>query len=60
MVLVMAGHEAGPVSQWLLKGFFSQAKAKGDYQAQVHSDQTVLMIVRREAGPVALWSKMLK
>ncbi len=48
----MARHEAGPVSQWPFKGLFSQAKAKGEYQAWVHSDQMVLMIVRREAVPL--------
>jgi hypothetical protein len=39
---------------------FSQAKAKGDYQARVHSNQMVLTIVWREAGPVARWPKTLK
>jgi hypothetical protein len=33
MVLVMARHEAGPVFQSLSRAIFSQAKAKGDYQA---------------------------
>ncbi len=31
------------------RAVFSQAKAKGNYQAQVQSDQMVLMIVIREA-----------
>ncbi len=39
---------------------FSQAKSKGNYQAQVHSDQMVPVIVRREAGPVIWWPKTLK
>ncbi len=52
MVLVIARREAGPVSRCALKGYIlSQAKAKGDYQAQAHSDQMVHMKVRREAGP---------
>jgi hypothetical protein len=42
------------------KAVFSLAKAKRDYQAQVYSDQMVLAIVRREAGPVAWWPKTLK
>jgi hypothetical protein len=42
------------------RAVFSQAKAKGDYQAVVHLHQMVLMIVRQEAGPVAWWPKMLK
>ncbi len=33
---------------------------KGSYQAQVHSDQMVLVMVRWEAGPRGRWSKMLK
>jgi hypothetical protein len=41
------------------QGLYS-LKAKGNYQARVHSDQTVLMIVRQEAGPVAWWLKTLK
>jgi hypothetical protein len=60
MVLMMAMWEAGPVTWWPLKAVFSQAKAKGDYQAQVYSDQMVLVIVRQEAGPVAWWPKTLK
>jgi hypothetical protein len=35
----------------------SEAKVKGNYQAQLHSDQIVLMVVRREAGPVARVAK---
>ncbi len=35
----------------------SQAKAKGNYQAPVHSDQMVLVVVRREAGRVARVAK---
>jgi hypothetical protein len=35
------------------RALFSQAKAKGNYQARVHSDQMVLVIVRWEYGPVA-------
>jgi hypothetical protein len=35
----------------------SQAKAKGEHRASVQSDQMVLGIVRREAGPVAWWPK---
>jgi hypothetical protein len=58
MVLVMARHEAGPGGR--SRAVFSQAKARGNYQAQVHSDQMVLMIVRRKAGPVAWWPKTLK
>jgi hypothetical protein len=55
MVLVMARREAGLVTWWLLKGCIlsSYSLAKGDYQTQGHLDQMVLMIVRREAGPVA-------
>jgi hypothetical protein len=62
MVLMMAKHEAGPVTQQLLKGctVFSQAQAKRDYQSRDHSTQMVLIIVRREAGPVAWWPKTLK
>ncbi len=36
MVLVKARQEAGPVTQWPLVAIFSQAKAKGDYQVEVH------------------------
>ncbi len=43
-----------------LSAEFSQAKAKRDYQAWVHSDQMVLAIVRRKAGSVAWWPKALK
>jgi hypothetical protein len=42
------------------RAVFFKAKAKGNNQAQIHSDQMVLLMVRREAGPVAWWSKMLK
>jgi hypothetical protein len=42
------------------RAVFSQAKAKGIYQAWVYSDQMVLLIVRWEAGPVAWWPKTLK
>jgi hypothetical protein len=42
------------------RAVFSQAKAKGNYQARVNSDQVILMIVRQKAGPVARWPKMLK
>ncbi len=33
---------------------------KGGCQAQVHSDQMVLVMIRWEAGPHERWSKMLK
>ncbi len=36
MVLVMARHEAGPVSQWLLKDCILSSKSQGDYQALIH------------------------
>ncbi len=42
------------------RAVFSQAKAMGDYQARVLLDQTALIIVRREAGPVSWWPKTLK
>jgi hypothetical protein len=42
------------------RAVFSQDKAKGNYQAQIHSDQMVLVIVKRQAGPVASWLKMVK
>ncbi len=35
------------------RAVFTQVKAKGDYQAWVHSDQKVLVIIRLEAGTVA-------
>jgi hypothetical protein len=35
-------------------------KPRENYQAQVHSDQMVLMRVRQEAGPVAWWPKTIK
>jgi hypothetical protein len=35
------------------KAIFSQAKAKRDYEAQVHLDQMVLVLVKQEAGLVA-------
>jgi hypothetical protein len=55
MVLVMVRQEAVRVTRWPLKGCIlsSYSPAKEDYQAQVHLDQMVLMIVRWEAGPVA-------
>ncbi len=42
------------------RAVFSQAKAKENYQAHVHTDQMVLVIVRQEARPVAWWPKTLK
>jgi hypothetical protein len=60
MVLVMARREAGPGPGGRSKAILSEVTASGDYQAQVHSDQMVLVIVRREVGPVALWPKRLK
>jgi hypothetical protein len=61
MVLMMAKQEAVPVIPGgHSRAVFSQAKAKGDYQALIHSDQMVLLIVRREVGPVAWWPKTLK
>jgi hypothetical protein len=42
------------------KDVFSQAEAKKNNQAGVHSDQMILVILRQEAGPVAWWAKMLK
>ncbi len=35
-------------------------KLKGDYQAQVHSGQVVLVVVRQGAGPHERWPKILK
>ncbi len=60
MVLVMARQEAYQLYLEASQGLYSQAKAKGDYLAQIHSDQMVLVIARREAGPVAWWPKTLK
>jgi hypothetical protein len=60
MVLMMARREADWLPTGLSKAVFSQAKAKGNYQARVHSDQMILMIVRQEAGLVAWWQKTLK
>jgi hypothetical protein len=56
----MARREAGLVAQRPLRGCIPQAKAKGDYQARVHSDKMVLVVVRWEAGLVAWWPKTLK
>jgi hypothetical protein len=42
------------------RAVFSQAKAKGNYQAQVHSDPMDLVLVRWEAGLVAWWPRTLK
>jgi hypothetical protein len=52
MVLLIARHKVGLLPGGCSRAIFSQAKAKVDYQAQVHSDQMVFMIVRRDAGPV--------
>jgi hypothetical protein len=61
MFFVIARREAGPCQRKPnSKAALSQAKTKGNYQAQVHSGQMVLMVGRREAGPVAWWPKMLK
>jgi hypothetical protein len=42
-----------------LKATVSKAKAKGNYQARVHSDQMDIMAVRQKAGPVAWGPKRL-
>jgi hypothetical protein len=52
IVLVMARCDARCSS-----AVFSLAKTKGNFQARVHSDQMVLVIVRREAG-VAMTLKL--
>jgi hypothetical protein len=42
--------KAEPREQW-------PKATKGGHQAQVHSDQMVLMMVRQEAGPHEQWPK---
>jgi hypothetical protein len=42
------------------RAILSEAKAKADYQAQVHLGKMVPMIVRREMRLVAQWPKKLK
>jgi hypothetical protein len=59
MVLMMARRKANPCEQRLnSRATSSQVKAKGNYQARVHSVEMVLIVVRREAGLVAWWQKM--
>ncbi len=64
--LRLEGPHDGQVGGWTschvaAQGMYSlKLKPRGDYQAQVHSDQMVLVIVRGEARPVAWWPKMLK
>ncbi len=54
MVPVMARHEGGLLERRpRSRATLSPAKAKGNYQAGVHSDQMVLVAVRWEAGLVA-------
>jgi hypothetical protein len=48
------------VKEGRTQGLHSQAKAKGNYQARVHSGHIALMVVTRWAGPVALLPKTLK
>jgi hypothetical protein len=38
----------------------NKVKLKGNYQAQVHSDLMVLVVVRQQAGPRLWWPKVLK
>ncbi len=61
MVLVMARWETGLHQRRTnSKATLSQAKAKGNYQARIHSDQMVLVVVRQEAVLVALWPRRSK
>jgi hypothetical protein len=39
------------------QGLYSLKLKPRNYQAWVHSDQMVLVIPRREAGPAAWWSR---
>jgi hypothetical protein len=63
-LLRLDGSRDGQAGGWTsypasAEGLYSlKLKPKGDYQAQVHSDQgMVLVIVRWEAGPAAWWLK---
>jgi hypothetical protein len=61
MVLVIARWRAGLyVQRPNSRAALSQAKAKGNYQALVQSDQMVLMAIRWEAGLAAWGPKTLK
>jgi hypothetical protein len=52
--------KAGGWTLWAVAKRHSNLGLKGDYQAQVYSDQMVLMVVKREAELRERWPKTLK